>query len=881
VLDFRSALLVAAALKLFALGFFTFLFLRELGLAFAPALFGAAAFEFCGLNVLLLAYPHSGVHAALPAALFCVERALRRFEAGAGARAIAAPVAGLALVLALGLYAGHPEPFVFVAALSGAWALFRLAGAWRAAAPGARRPVLALAGGLAAAGVLALGLALPQVLPFLEYLGQSVTFDNRVPIVQPSLFVLWPLLLFPNAMGSSLAGWGIAAGAPPPNYEQVNCSYPGGTVLLLALLGLPLVLRDARARFFGVVALGWVLLTGDLAGLGRLYDSVPMLGNLAPLSRSQSLWLFPLCVLAALGLGRMLAAPRAGGIARGAAVLALGVAVLLACRWGAARLLDSCSDLVDPRARDAVLARIRSQELWLSISFGAGAVALAVVAAAPRRALACAAVAVAGAAAFFQEAWILRNYNPTTSQRFVYPRTTAIETLQHAVGDGRLVILSENGLPPQTNMVPRIATLQVYDALGLDRFERLYALGFDAQGPWRDAQRASELALRLFGVEFVATPGAWICVGTELGSRLFARDARYQPTEVLPGLSLTQEFVCEADGLRAIAVLAGTRPAQTTAVSDLHVRVLDDAGARIAEKRFTAAELRNETFAAADCAISWTPFEPSSGWVASWAVLSFEPPASARGRRFRIVLDATAGAENDATTVWTSAGLGQRAGVLSFDGKPAAGRCLLYDYACGPGPFARAGRAANLGLFRYTASLGPYYTVSQAALVDGPMRALAAMAPPDFDPYRTVVLERAPRPLDPRAGVDAPEAEDVEAARRALESAHLADPEPAARAVVRERSPQRVVLAVERKTPGWLVAAQSWYPGWKATVDGAPAELVCANLAFSAVAVPAGAHEIVLSYEPASLRIGLWLAAASAAIGAGLYVGIARGGSRA
>ncbi len=30
-----------------------------------PTVFGAAAFEFCGLNVLLLAYPHSGVHAAL------------------------------------------------------------------------------------------------------------------------------------------------------------------------------------------------------------------------------------------------------------------------------------------------------------------------------------------------------------------------------------------------------------------------------------------------------------------------------------------------------------------------------------------------------------------------------------------------------------------------------------------------------------------------------------------------------------------------------------------------------------------------------------------------------------------------------------------------
>jgi hypothetical protein len=497
------------------------------------------------------------------------------------------------------------------------------------------------------------------------------------------------------------------------------------------------------------------------------------------------------------------------------------------------------------------------------------------------RSLALAAVAVVGAAAFFQEGWILRNYNPHTTGRLVYPRTTAIETLQREVGDARLVILSENGLPPQTNMVYGLATLQAYDALGLDRYERLYSLGFDATGPWRHAQRANEVALRLFGVEYIATPGAWAGVVTELGARLFARGARYSPTEVVPGLSLAQEFVCNADGLRSIAVLASTRTSETTVTSDLRVRLLDESGARIAEKRFTAAELRDDTFAAAELALSWAPFSPSAGWVASWAVLSFEPLASSDGRRFRLELDARVGAKGDATVVWTSVALGERAGSLSIDGAPHAGRSLLYDYACGPSSFVRVGRAASLGLFRYSAGLGPFFTVSQAAIVDDPARALAAMAPGEFDPYATVVIEHDPRPLELGSATGAPEPDDVAAARGALAAAAVRDPEPAARAEVHVRTPRRIVLAIERKTPGWLVAAQSWYPGWKATVDGVPTAIACANFAFSAVPVPAGAHEVELVYEPASFRIGAWIAAACAAVGAGLYFGLARGGPRA
>ena len=48
--------------------------------------------------------------------------------------------------------------------------------------------------------------------------------------------------------------------------------------------------------------------------------------------------------------------------------------------------------------------------------------------------------------------------------------------------------------------------------------------------------------------------------------------------------------------------------------------------------------------------------------------------------------------------------------------------------------------------------------------------------------------------------------------------------------------------------------------GWRATVNGRPAQVLRANHAFRAVAVPAGSGRIVFTYWPKSLTIGLILA---------------------
>ncbi len=100
---------------------------------------------------------------------------------------------------------------------------------------------------------------------------------------------------------------------------------------------------------------------------------------------------------------------------------------------------------------------------------------------------------------------------------------------------------------------------------------------------------------------------------------------------------------------------------------------------------------------------------------------------------------------------------------------------------------------------------------------------LAAMAGPDFDPRTTVYLDREP-------GIR---------------------PEPGDSAVVEmtKQAQDEVAFTVEMDRAGILVVSEVFYPDWKATVDGSPVEVMRANHVLRALALPAGKHEVVFTYD--------------------------------
>ncbi len=78
-----------------------------------------------------------------------------------------------------------------------------------------------------------------------------------------------------------------------------------------------------------------------------------------------------------------------------------------------------------------------------------------------------------------------------------------------------------------------------------------------------------------------------------------------------------------------------------------------------------------------------------------------------------------------------------------------------------------------------------------------------------------------------------------------------------------ETNTDKLQATVTVAKPGLLVLCDQYYPGWKAFVDGREAEIYRANGFFRAVAVTAGKHKVVFSYQPASLNGALLVVALS------------------
>jgi hypothetical protein len=68
--------------------------------------------------------------------------------------------------------------------------------------------------------------------------------------------------------------------------------------------------------------------------------------------------------------------------------------------------------------------------------------------------------------------------------------------------------------------------------------------------------------------------------------------------------------------------------------------------------------------------------------------------------------------------------------------------------------------------------------------------------------------------------------------------------------------PQRVELKATLDRPGLVILADTYYPGWRLTIDGKPAPILRANRAMRGAAVPAGEHTLVYTYEPLSFWVG-------------------------
>jgi hypothetical protein len=79
--------------------------------------------------------------------------------------------------------------------------------------------------------------------------------------------------------------------------------------------------------------------------------------------------------------------------------------------------------------------------------------------------------------------------------------------------------------------------------------------------------------------------------------------------------------------------------------------------------------------------------------------------------------------------------------------------------------------------------------------------------------------------------------------------------------------PERIVIETDATTPSYLVVADTFDPGWSATIDGQPAAIWPAYVAFRAVFLAQGRHTVVFQYRPAGFIFGLGLTGCGIVLG--------------
>lgn len=117
---------------------------------------------------------------------------------------------------------------------------------------------------------------------------------------------------------------------------------------------------------------------------------------------------------------------------------------------------------------------------------------------------------------------------------------------------------------------------------------------------------------------------------------------------------------------------------------------------------------------------------------------------------------------------------------------------------------------------------------------------------------------------------------DFDLRNAALVAAHLdlptQAPQPASRAEITEYSQTRVMVKATASQPGLLILGDLYHPGWRATVNAQPAELLRANHVLRGVLLSPGQHEVEFRFQPVSLRNGMLLSLAALLIMVGLLL---------
>ncbi|MGH9932814.1 MAG: YfhO family protein [Pyrinomonadaceae bacterium] len=800
----------------------------------------------------------------------------------------------LAVLVALQIFAGHQQTFVYSFLLAAAYTLVMVR-----ASSGRERTSYLRSLVLLSAGVV---LAAVQVLPTVELLRKSLrataSYDFFSSFSMPRRFVL--TFFAPFIMGG---GDGQLFRAPyiGPAFVGEYIAYVGAATLMLALVAL-LLKPDARTKFWAAVAV--VCLTLAIGrflplNLYKLVYYVPVLNLFRVPARHLMEVEFALAVLAGRGLTAI-----ASGESRAKAlrtVTAVGALVFLLTCLTVSWWRPSNFKL----GRVAPVTILRAPELFIPILI-AGLSALAIWIFARhyerqfgRSAAFMFAVLILDLCLWGQASgwrlsptrvhplWsepesvrLLRNlqrdqgntpYRILTDVQPFFINTGRDEAEKFKLGEFML------SLQPDTYMMHGVENAAGYDGFGLTRYSKLADdmklwgeltdPGRSVRGPGREfdilnvrylLKQSSQGEARRRAAErspVLSTP-PWNSAPAliDLGGVSFGKDELGAPS-LLNGERLVFSVPpAEANSIALVTSLAWAADVKDGEVVG-YVRLRTEDGKKF-EFQLRAGEHTSEwshdrpdleiLHRRAPVATSSTVSDPAGNFESHTYVAQFRFPETVRVSGGEIEVAAIKGMPNLTLDVKRVSLLKESAAeplrgewveklpAREGEAEPAG---VTDATSIGSGRWHLAAETDYLQIYENTRLL-PRAWLTSAELVASEAEELAVIRSgklpggQSWEPLRTALVE-APTGINYGAVATTGSAE------------------------VTRHEPNRVEVKTESAAPAILVLSENHYPGWGASVDGQSVDVIRVNYNLRGVAVPAGSHLATFAYQPKSVLVGL------------------------
>ena len=483
----------AAFMKLFLAGLFTMLYLRRLGVSPAAAFLSGLVFSLCGFMIVWLGHPHVNCAMWLPLLLYFIERSFQ-LTPGETANLFSGSNlrnwAGFAATYALVLLGGHPPTAVHVTILTGIYFLFRLMEHRREQS--FRRVELFV-------GSLAIGflLAAPQMLPFLEYYGQSSTAIASTALQRWSI-CLTPgasiFFLLPHLSGSPAEGFQDMAGllgfGGLPNFSE-RTGYVGILPLIFALWSVAFR-RCKFTLFYLFVTAASVLVIYGVPPLPAIVRMAPVLCDICQ-TRMLLFVGFSMAVLAGLGWDTFSRMEERRKVLLVTAGFWVAVGVIMLWLWG---VVGARYQELDQSHRTFLLRQF--------LVPAGGLVVAGIVVLWPARSGRWIPTAVCLGWTAMDLLWFGMGYNPSIPRDRYYPSAPALEWLEqdHSIfrilGDGTTLV-------PNTAEVFDLSDARGCDFMAVRRYEELITGGSGGFFFYASAHYLPE-ALPLLNVKYLLFP---------------------------------------------------------------------------------------------------------------------------------------------------------------------------------------------------------------------------------------------------------------------------------------------------------------------------------------------------------------------------------------